>query len=299
MNISSRLETAFKLLLYLSGSFGYSLTQIMDKFSMSERTAYRYLQTLRYAGFVIDNRNGYYKVNKNEGEGKSLSDLLHFSQEEAWILNKAIHSIDDSIGIKNELVKKLYSLYDFDRVIYPIIRKENGENIHTIIEAMKDKNQLFFRNYSSANSDITRDRLVEPVSFTYNFNFVWCFEPGSMENKLFKTSRIEKVELIPKKWQHESKHAMGKVDLFRMSSFDSLPVKLRMTTRARNLLCEEYPMAEEYVVSAGKNEFVFETHVCKYEGVGRFVIGLFDEITVLESGEFRNYLREKKKKMIF
>lgn len=300
MTISSRLETALKLLLYLSGSFGYSLKEIKERFSISERTAYRYLQTLKNVGFVLDHKDGYYKVNKNEGEGKSLGDLLHFSREEAWILNKAIHSIDDSTGIKNELIKKLYSLYDFDRVIYPVLlNKENGENIHIIVEAIKNKNQILLKNYSSAKSGAISNRLVEPVSFSYNFNFIWCFEPESMENKLFKTYRIEKVEMQPKKWQYERRHREGKVDVFRMSSFKSLPVKLRLSNRARNLLCEEYPMAEDYILKVAENEFIFETQVCEYEGVGRFVMGLFDEIIVLESREFRSYLRGQKEKMRF
>ncbi len=299
MKIHSRLETAIKLLLYLSGSFGYSLNEIMEKFSVSERTAYRYLLTLKNAGFVIDNNSGYYKVEKDIGEGKSLSDLLHFSEEEAWILSKAIHSIDDTMGIKNDLVKKLYSLYDFGRVAQPIIKKEYSENIHNIINAIKEKKQLLLRDYKSANSNIVRDRLVEPVSFTTNFISIWCYELESRENKLFKTARIGKSEILQKKWRNESEHQPGNVDVFRMSSFDSLPVKLRLSLRAANLLCEEYPLAEKYLLPENDNHFIFETSVCSYEGVGRFVMGLLDEVEILETEDFKNHIKEKLEKSGF
>ncbi len=293
MSLFVQLENALKLLLYLSGSFGYSINEIKEKLCISERSVYRYLKTLREAGFVIEKTGQYYKVDKNEGEGKSLSDLLHFSEEEAWILSKAIHSIDDSIGIKNDLVKKLYSLYDFGRVAQPVIKKEYSENIHNIILAIKEKKQLLLRGYKSANSNIVRDRLVEPVSFTTNFISFWCYDPESCENKLFKTSRITRAEIIQKKWQNEVAHRPGKIDVFRMSSFDSLPVKLRLSLRAANLLCEEYPFAERFLAPENDNHFIFETDVCSYEGIGRFVMGLLDESEILDTEDFKSFIREK------
>lgn len=299
METTSKLQLALQILCYLSGSFGYSLNEIMEKFNLSERTAYRYIQAIRESGFIIEKLNGYYRVNKNEGEGRTLSELLHFSEEEAWILSKAIHSIDDSVGIKNNLVKKLYSLYDFGRVAHALIKKEYSENIHVIIEAMKSKRQVLFKDYSSANSESVSDRLVEPVAFTVNFISVWCFEPASMENKLFKTSRIGEAELGCNSWQFEQKHREGRVDVFRMSSFNNLPVKLRLSLRARNLLCEEYPLAEKYISNGIGNSYMFETEVCSYEGIGRFVIGLAGEIEVLETIEFRDYLNERIQKIKF
>jgi predicted DNA-binding transcriptional regulator YafY len=297
MTTQSRLETAIEILMYLSGSFGYALNEIMDKFSLPERTAYRYLQVIKNAGFVIDNANGYYKVNKNEGEGKSLSDLLHFSEEEAWMLSKAIHSIDDSNAIKDNLVKKLYSLYDFGRVANAVIKKEQSENIHSIMDAIKMKKQALFRAYKSANSNVVRDRLVEPISFTSNFVAVWCFDPEARENKIFKTARIKTAETINRNWQFEQYHREGKVDVFRMSSFELFPVKLRLSLRAANLLCEEYPLAEQHLVPENGSTFMFQADVCSYEGVGRFVMGLLDELEILESDKFRKYLNEKLKKI--
>ncbi len=296
MTTQSRLQTAIELLLHLSGSFGYSLEEIQDKFNMPERTAYRYLHILKNAGFVIDNTNGYYKVNKNEGEGKSLSELLHFSEEEAWVLSKAIHTIDDSNIIKGNLVKKLYSLYDFGRVANAIIKKEHSENIHNIMDAIKTKKQLLFRDYKSASSNVIRDRLVEPISFTSNFVSVWCFDVETHENKLFKTVRIKKAEPLQKSWQFEHDHREGRVDVFRMSSFKFLPVKLRLSLRAASLLCEEYPLAEQHLTAEGENTFLFQTDVCSYEGVGRFVMGLLDELDVLETKAFRKHVKEKLEK---
>lgn len=287
----NKLKRLLELLIYLSGSFGHSLQEIMERFGFTERTTYRYIKTIRETGIVLDLCKGFYKVNKYKGAGKDISKLLHFSEEEAWILSKAIHSIDDNNLVKHNLIKKLYSLYDFDRVAKAVIKKEHSENIHQIIEAIKTKRQILLREYKSANSSVIRDRLAEPVSFTTNFVSLWCYEPESRQNKLFKTARIKKVEIYDKNWQFEEFHKEGEVDVFRISSLESFPVKLRLSLRAANLLCEEYPLADKYIVSDNGRKYIFSANVCGYEGVGRFVLGLPGEVEVLETGEFKRYLR--------
>lgn len=37
----------------------------------------------------------------------------------------------------------------------------------------------------------------------------------------------------------------------------------------------------------------FHTEVCKYEGIGRFVLGLFEDIEIINSPDFVLYLKEK------
>jgi hypothetical protein len=75
---------------------------------------------MRNAGFILVHDARGYKLDLNDGTGKSISDLLHFSREEAIILSKAIHSIDDNHVMKTNLINKLYSLYDFERVPHSI-----------------------------------------------------------------------------------------------------------------------------------------------------------------------------------
>jgi predicted DNA-binding transcriptional regulator YafY len=116
MNDQAKLSKMLEMILPLAGNAGYSKKQIADKFQISERTVYRYLETFRQAGLVLDLQNGYYRIDRNNSEFKDISQLLHFSKEEGYILSKAIHAIDDNHVIKSNLVKKLYALYDFDRV---------------------------------------------------------------------------------------------------------------------------------------------------------------------------------------
>ena len=91
-------------------------------------------------------------------------------------------------------------------------------------------------------------------------------------------------------WSHEDKHMKSKTDCFRMSGFEQTPVKLELSLRAKNLLIEEYPLSEKDL----KNDngvWVLETLVSDMAGVGRFVIGLADEIRVIDSPALEDYIR--------
>ena len=60
---------------------------------------------------------------------------------------------------------------------------------------------------------------------------------------------------------------------------------------AKNLLIEEYPMAEQDLRKED-DKWILETMVSGMEGVGRFVIGLLNDIKVIESQELDNYISD-------
>ncbi|MCF8363750.1 MAG: hypothetical protein K9G70_14120 [Prolixibacteraceae bacterium] len=57
-----------------------------------------------------------------------------------------------------------------------------------------------------------------------------------------------------------------------------LRLKPEMSLRGAHLLTEEYPLAEKELIKINDNKWDLNTNVCSYEGVGRFVMGLLDEI---------------------
>ena len=208
-------------------------------------------------------------------------------------MTQAIHSIDDTNLLKSNLIKKLYSLYDFHRVADSIVKPENSITVHKILEAITEKKQVLLRKYSSAHGNIIRDRLVEPFDLTTNYISLWAYEPESGQCKLFKTARIGTVEILKKSFEHEGLHVRKPEDVFRISSSDSLPIRMNLSVRAYNLLIEEYPLAQKYISIIGDNLWQFEAQVCSYEGVGRFVLGMAEEIKDIEPELFRDFLREK------
>ncbi|NPA37206.1 MAG: HTH domain-containing protein, partial [Chlorobi bacterium] len=90
MNDQAKIERVIRLIILLSKHFGLTIKEIADKLEVSERTAYRYIETFRNAGLIIEkNKNGFFKLEKNNPYNKELNDLLHFSEEESYILQKA------------------------------------------------------------------------------------------------------------------------------------------------------------------------------------------------------------------
>ena len=112
---------------------------------------------------------------------------------------------------------------------------------------------------------------------------VWCYDLESHTNKLFKTSRIGSVELSEAAWEHQEAHSEGFIDAFRMHGGARRRVRLELGTLAYNLLCEEYPLAERDVKPLGRGRWSLDTEVAGMAGVGRFVVGLLDDIRIVDS----------------
>lgn len=293
MSNQAKLRKMLEILLLLSGNRLYSVRDLAEKYGSSERTIYRYIDTFKEAGLVFDGRDGVFHIDKCNSEFKEISELLHFNEEEAYILSKAIHAIDDTNLIKSNLIKKLYSLYDFNRVADTVVKKEHSENVHRILEAIKHKRQVRLVEYRSASSESITDRLVEPFDFSTNYISIWCYELASGMNKMFKTSRVGEVHITDTPWRNQHLHCKGFVDVFRISSNQQTPVKLVLTMRAKSLLEEEYPLSERHISMLPDGRYLFEAPVCAFDGVGRFVMGLCHEVQILEPLELKQFVKDK------
>ena len=178
-----------------------------------------------------------------------------------------------------------------------VVKGENARNVNSLIEAIENKKQVILKNYTSGHSKKVSDRVIEPLSFTTNYIQVWGYEVSSGKNKLFKLSRIGSVEVLENDWAYESEHSVGMMDIFRITSFEQIPIKLKLGLMASSLLVEEYPMAEKYLSPALGNSgsYILDIKVCGYEGVGRFVLGLLDDIEIMEGEGLKEFLRERMK----
>lgn len=218
---------------------------------------------------------------------------VNYIYDDKYILKRAIESVDGNTSLKQNLKEKLYKVYDYEILSEIVVRSGIADNVHNLYEAVKDKRQVAFHEYKSSNSHAVTDRVVEPFAFTANNNEIWCYEPASGKNKLFKVSRITSVEVLETGWQFEESHEEGYTDVFHISSDRRLPVTLRLGMTAANLLIEEFPLAEKYMEREDDAHWLFHTEVCKYEGIGRFVLGLFEDIEIINSPDFVLYLKEK------
>lgn len=286
-----KIERLLRLMKMLTANVEYSVDDIAERLDMSRRTIYRYIDTFRDAGFVIKKRGNCIRLDKESPHFKDISQLVHFTEEEAVILRRAIESIDDTNLLKQNLKRKLYSVYDSGTLADTIVKGQNSSNVHSLIEAIENHKQVILHNYQSSHS--VRDRIVEPFAFTTNYVNVWCYDIEDNCCKIFKTARIGSVELSDIEWQHREQHKENFIDIFRMiASSDSelIAVKLKLGRLSYNLLMEEYPLAERYISTLDKDHWLLNTQVANLQGVGRFVIGLMDDIEIVESPELKDYI---------
>lgn len=289
-----KIERTLRLLQLLIGN-RRSTSELAEILGCDVRTLQRYLDTYRAAGFIVEyHAKGIPFLNPNTGSLKKISDLVHFSEEESFILHKAIDSIDDNTTLKQNLKKKLYSIYNYPWLADVVVKPGLGKNVHALIEAIEEKRCVILKNYRSSNSNVVSDRFVEPYKFTVNYQQVWCYEPVSGTAKLFKVARIGSVEIQESTWKFEKSHHDAYIDIFRISGQEYIgKARLKLNIRAYNLLTEEYPLAEQYVKSRTGNSFILEIPVCSFEGVGRFIMGLYSDIEILGDESLKRYIEEK------
>ena len=58
-------------------------------------------------------------------------------------------------------------------------------------------------------------------------------------------------------------------------------------------MAEEFPRTLHNMTQEGNGTWLLSLDVCSYIGIGRFVLGLFDDIEVLGDEGFKRYLKEK------
>ena len=243
-----KIERLLRLMKMLTANVDYSVDDIAERLDMSRRTIYRYIDTFRDAGFVIKKSGNCIRLDKESPHFKDISQLVHFTEEEAVILRRAIESIDDTNLLKQNLKRKLYSVYDSKTLADTIVKGSNSSNVHSLIEAIENRQQVVLVEYQSSRS--IRNRLVEPFAFTTNYVNVWCYDTEDNKCKIFKTARIGRVEILQTEWQHSEQHQEGFIDIFRMIASPEqpqIPIKLRLGHLSYNLIMEEYPLSERYI----------------------------------------------------
>lgn len=285
-----KIERMLRLMKMMAGNRNYTIDELAEKLGTSYRSIYRYIDTFKDCGFVVNKvRSNVYKLGKLPKSYVELKNLIYFSEEEAYVVNGLINSLDATNMLKANLKKKLSAVYDSTSIVKYVQKSEVAEHIEQLGEAIRSKRKVILKAYESAHSQEVADRFIEPFELTTNCIDVWGFDLEKQENRVFKISRIGKVCLLQDSWSNEESHQTSKTDCFRISSFEQSPVKLELSLMAKSLLTEEYPLAE-MDLRHEDDKWILETMVSGMEGVGRFVLGLLNEIKIIDSPALEDYI---------
>ena len=288
----TKITKLLRLMKLLTGNVSRTIDQLAVEMGITPRTIYRYIDTIRESGFVVNKLYGnVYAMGK---VGRGLSDfnkLIYFTEEEAYIVAKMINGIDNNNVLKRDLQRKLASIYDSTSIANYIDNTATAANVEALADAIKRKKQVVLKHYESAHSDEAKDRRVEPIEFTTNMIDIWAYDVENADNRMFKVARIQEVEVTDDDWAFKSMHKVQRPDLFRMTGSLNEIISLQLDTRAKSLLLEEFPWAEKEL-RRENGKWILTTRINSLEGVTRFILGLAADIRILEGENLRDYIRK-------
>lgn len=288
-----KFDRQLRLMLLLVQNRRLSVDEISERLGLNRRSIYRYLESFRKLGFIVRKEGSRYSIDHESPFFQNISDRIHFSTDEAITINQVLNSVLDNSPQVRHLRQKLSSLYDVGVLSTYGVDDHLAHNISTLHQAIETECMVVLKNYISPHSGDVRDRIVEPYLFCAENTEVRCYEVSTGINKTFKIARAESVEILDLLWSHKDKHAPFHRDLFHFTGEQLFPVKLKLGALATSLLLEEHPGAETSLTLLDDGRHLFSTEVCSYKGIGRFVIGLFDDIEITDSPDFEAYIRNR------
>ena len=293
-----KISKLLRLMKLLTGNVSRTIDQLAAELGITPRTVYRYIDTIREAGFVVNKLYGnVFAMGKVARGLTDFNRLIYFTEEEAYMTARLIEGIDNNNVLKRDLQRKLASVYDSTSIASYIDNNANAANVEALASAIKHKRQVVLKQYESAHSNEAHDRLVEPIEFTSNMIDIWAYDVDKAEPRMFKVARIHAVEETDTPWEFASQHNVPKPDVFRMTGSLNEKIALQLNTRAKSLLLEEFPLAEKDL-KREDGKWVLRTVIHSLEGAGRFVIGLAADVKILQGKELLDYIKKYDKKHI-
>lgn len=290
-----KIERMLRLMQMMSGNINYTVDELADQLGMSYRTIYRYIDSFKSAGFTVSKlHSNVYKIEKMPGNMPSFDKLLYFSEEESYLINTLIESLVPTNALKKSIKKKLAVVYDSTAIADFVDRRSNAAHVESLRTAASLKQKVVLKDYESGHSNTVRNRFIEPYGFTTDYIDVCAYDLEDGRNKIFKIQRIGEVIVTEDKWTQEAEHSRQGMDIFRMSGQPVGRIILSMSVMAKNLLIEEYPLAEKHLSRKG-DRWILDTEVNSYISACRFFLGLSKEIRIIDSDDFLEFVRREVK----
>lgn len=287
-----KLGLQLELLLLLTENRQWTVEQMCERLNIGKRNLYYYLEFFKGADFNLIKHGPYYSISRQSKFISRLCDIVKFTEDEAVMLKLLLDGADDRSAVVRSVKQKLARFYDFDILENDPVRRHQAEVASKIYEAIKFRRVICIRGYSSSHSSSVTDRKVEPFLLMNGGRDLRAYEPRSGMNKTFRISRMEDVEILSEEWAYTSCHRQMFNDYFNFTSETLTKVSISMDRLAYNVLLEEYPRAENDVREED-GQWILSTEVCSMLGIGRFVLGLYDHIDIIDSPELDAYVREK------
>lgn len=295
MNNNSKTNQLFRLIMLLSRGRYLTPKIIAEELGIDGRTIYRYIDEIKDSPFFkIEQRGKGIRLSPESLFLTSIMNSMYLSEEEAQALVQLLGDTDPFNQAFVSLKRKAHNV--ISNYVAPISTDADvilAENTGRIQSAIDNQRLCLLRGYTSLHSETKTDRLVEPFLFLGNKNDVRCYELSSQMNKTFKVSRCDAVEVLDVSWQFGHRHKQMYTDIFHFSDETKTRVRLLLGTRSKTIFVEEHPEAEKFLIPHPDGRWMLDADFCSMKGIGRFYLGLFEDIEIVDSPEFSQYLTER------
>lgn len=278
------------LILLLTENRSYTALELANKLGITRRNLYNYFEYLRFSGFNLIKSGTTYRLDRSSTFFRKLHENIAIGRDEAIYLLRLLADKGKHDFYSENVRQKLSRQFNLTDMATPELLTLINRNTTLLKEAINRKCMCTLKDYSSPHSHTVSDRIVEPFLFMNDGLDIRCHEIRSHTNKTFKLARIGSIELLDVPWIAEAEHKQVFTDMFMFSGEQHYNIELRLGQLAHNLLVEEYPSAEAYISATGDGRWTFFAPVASFLGIGRFVLGLFHDIEIIGSREFREYV---------
>ena len=296
------IERMLRVIGLLMNNRSYTVEDIARMIGNKKRTVYRYLKTFRDNGIKVKKRYG--TIYTIESCTISWADDVFKgmaapagSPEDGIILQRPCQDLTIHTGTY-EAMKEL----EMNDILNdaPYLQKVVA-NVSLLVKAASTRKKVLVE-YESNSKNKRCKLIVEPYSFYFYFNYVWCFEEEERKNTAMRISRITDVQILDEDWPSKPKHRKQVIDAFGCWGHKMIPIKLRLTMQARNLMTEAHPismitMREDPAYPDGER-WILETGVCDYSGITRYIMGMLDEVEILEGEGLKEYIRKRRLELL-
>ena len=288
-----KLKKQLELLILLSDGRNYTIEELCERMELSRRNFYYLLDFIKHAGFIVFKNQGCYHIDRRSPFFTQLLQTIQFTDRDVKTIHSVLTMAGNDSEMVNQLRQKLENAYSLSVSADSPVRRQMDSNLKMLRKAMNEKRTVRLVGYSSPHSHTVKDRIVEPFLLLHDNQDVRCHELVSGANKTFKISRMTGVEMLDTPWLHEDSHRQVFTDIFMFSSEERHRVRLRLGQLSHNLFMEEYPQGAHYVIPNEDGSWLLDIEVCDYRGLGRFVLGLFKDIEVVEGDGFKAYMKDE------
>ncbi len=270
----NRILRVFKLITLLKTFPAKSIKRLASTLEISERSCYRYMDLLYELGFEV------IKDDNNKFSLKADQIVDPFTKEESHLIQEVLTVTVRNNPLVDSIKSKLPSLEESNILATYIVNGHLSKLVSQINEAISNKTQIIIKKYQSANTESVTDRLVEPIGFTHNYQYLCAYELDSKQNKYFKLERMGTIENLTEIAKFPELHKLLNPDVFGFNdSGEKFSVRLKLSMRAMLFLKDDYPATVNFLMQQNDGFWVLEVEVNSLEPVHRLIRGLPGEVS--------------------